>query len=79
MSYYPGFPAVIVRHYRDDLVRKALDTHIPAFVETMLAARVKLTQTYGELRRERVSAGQRVEASRAAFDEFANSPIGGVV
>jgi hypothetical protein len=79
MSYYPGFPAVIVRHYRDDLVRKALDTHIPAFVETMLAARVKLTQAYGELRRERVSAGQRVEASRAAFDEFMNSPIGGVV
>ena len=31
------------------------------------------------IRRERVSAGQRVEASRAAFDEFVNSPIGGVV
>jgi hypothetical protein len=33
----------------------------------------------GELRRERIIAAQRTEASRAAFDEFMASPIGGVV
>ena len=88
MSYYPGFPSVMCRTHQSDgsdckcrehMTQCALSIHIPAFVETMLAARVKLTQAYGELRRERVSAGQRVEASRAAFDEFMGSPIGGVV
>ena len=79
MSYYPGFPAVIIRAEREQKVQDALSIHIPAFVDAMLAARARLTETYGELRRERVSAGQRVEASRAAFDEFVNSPIGGVV
>lgn len=78
-SYHPGFPSVIVRSYRDERVQAALSTHIPAFVEIMLAARVKLTQMYGELRRERVTAQQRVEESRAAFDEFMDSKIGGVV
>jgi hypothetical protein len=79
MSYYPGFPAVIVATKPDERVQKAMDVHIPAFIETMLAARIKLTQAYGELRRERVTAQQRVEASRAAFDEFMDSKIGGVV
>jgi len=79
MSYYPGFPAVIVRAMRDGKVQDALSQHIPAFVETMLRCREKLTQTYGELRRERVQVEQRVEASRAAFDEFMSSPIGGAV
>lgn len=79
VSYYPGFPAVIVRTYRDELVQKALNTHVPAFVDTMLAARAALTQRYGELRRERVTAEQRTVASHAAFDEFMSSGIGGAV
>ena len=79
MSYYPGFPAVIVRHYRDEVVQKALSLHIPAFVETMMRCRERLTQTYGELRRERVTSTQVLEAKRAAFDAFMDSPIGGVV
>ncbi len=79
VSYYPGFPSVIVRTYRDDPVQWALQTHIPAFVEAMLKARESLVQRYGELRRERLTAGQQVEASRAAFDEFIGSPIGGAV
>jgi hypothetical protein len=78
MSYSPGFPAVIVRSYRDDRVQRALDVHLPAFVETMLAARVALTERYGELRRERLRPDP-VEASRAAFDEFMGSQLGGVV
>jgi hypothetical protein len=78
-SYYPGFPSVIVRAPADERVHKALAQHLPAFVDTMLACRVKLTQAYGELRRERITAAQRVEASRAAFDEFMESPIGGNV
>jgi hypothetical protein len=78
-SYHPGFPSVIVRSYRDEKVQAALSMHIPAFVATMLSARIKLTQAYGELRRERVTAQQRDEASRAAFDEFMESKIGGVV
>lgn len=79
MSYSPGFPAVIVRVLPDERAQKALTVHVPAFVEIMLRCREKLTQMYGELRRERVTAQQRVEASRAAFDEFIASPIGGVV
>lgn len=79
MSYYPGFPAVIVSMAPEDRVQAALAQHVPAFVQTMLACREKLTAMYGELRRERVTAEQRTEASRAAFDEFVDSPIGGVV
>ena len=79
MSYSPGFPAVIVRVLPDERAQKALTVHVPAFVEIMLRCREKLTQMYGELRRERVTAQQRVEASRAAFDEFMESPIGGNV
>jgi len=75
MSYYPGFPAVIIRVKREDRVHVALSQHIPAFVETMLRCREKLTQMYGELRRERITAEQRAEASRAAFDEFMGSPV----
>lgn len=78
-SYYPGFPSVIVRAQRDENVIAAFEKHIPAFVETMLACREKLTQMYGELRRERVQAQEKVEASRAAFDAFMGSDIGGVV
>jgi hypothetical protein len=74
MSYYPGFPAVLVRALPDERVQAALSQHIPAFVQTMLAAREKLTQMYGELRRERVTAEQRVEANRAAFDSFIGGP-----
>lgn len=79
MSYFPGFPAVIVRQGRSEAVQAALAQHVPAFVQTMLAARAALTERYGELRRERLTAQQRVEESRAAFDEFMGSPIGGVV
>ena len=75
MSYYPGFPAVIQRRTREDAVHQALGAHIPAFVETMLRCREKLTEMYGELRRERLTEEQKVEASRAAFDEFMSSPI----
>lgn len=70
MSYYPGFPAVIYRTHLREKVGEAFDTHIPAFVETMLKCREKLTEMYGELRRERASAQQAVEESRRAFDEF---------
>ncbi len=73
LSYFPGLPAVVVRSYRDDRVQAALSLHVPAFVQTMLACRVKLTEMYGELRRERVTAQQATEASRAAFDDFVNS------
>lgn len=79
VSYYPAFPSVVVRTYRDEIVQAALSKYVPAFVEMLLAARVKLTQAYGELRRERVSAAQHTEASRAAFDSFMNSGVGGVV
>lgn len=78
-SFFPGLPSVVCRAYRREATQKAMDLHIPAFVETMLRCREQLTQTYGELRRERVTAAQRVEASRAAFDEFMESPIGGNV
>ena len=74
MSYSPGFPAVIVRVLPDERAQKALTVHVPAFVEIMLRCRETLTQMYGELRRERVTAQQRVEASRAAFDEFIEGP-----
>lgn len=79
MSYSPGFPAVIVKSYRDERVQKALDMHLPAFVDTMLTARAALVERYGTLQRERVSAAARVEQSRSAFDEFMGSPLGGVV
>lgn len=79
MSYSPGFPAVIVRSYRDEVVQKALSTHLLAFVETMVKAREELTARYGELRRQRPTVKQRVDENRAAFDEFIGSPIGGVV
>jgi YqaJ-like viral recombinase domain len=79
MSYHPGFPTVIIRQKAEMKVFAALSTHLPAFIDTMLKCRELLTQTYGELRRERVTAQQRVEESRAAFDEFMESPIGGVV
>jgi hypothetical protein len=78
-SYSPGFPSVIVRVLPDERVQKALAQHVPAFVETMLKCREVLTERYGELRRERVRAEQRLEASRAAFDAFMDSQIGGVV
>lgn len=77
-SYSPGFPSVIVRVAHDERIHKALTLHIPAFVEAMLRCREKLTQMYGELRRERIRAEQQVEASRAAFDAFVDGP-GGVV
>jgi hypothetical protein len=70
---------VIVRVLPDERVQKALAQHVPAFVATMLRCRAALTERYGELRRERVRAEQRLEASRAAFDAFMDSPIGGVV
>lgn len=79
MSYYPGFPAVIVPLKPEEKVFAAFETHIPAFVRMMLLAQVSLLQRYGELRRERLIAAQRTEASREAFDEFMGSPIGGVV
>jgi hypothetical protein len=79
MSYYPGFPAVIVRTHLREKVKDALALHIPAFVQAMLKCRERLTQEYGELRRERVTAQQRTEASHAAFDEFMSSGIGGAV
>ena len=75
-SYYPGFPSVIVRVQRDDKVIEALEKHVPAFVQTMLACRDKLTAMYGELRRERLRPDP-VEASRAAFDDYMESGIGG--
>lgn len=56
MSYYPGFPAVIERRFQREKVQEALALHIPAFVQTMLDCRRKLTEAYGELRRERVTA-----------------------
>jgi hypothetical protein len=74
-SYSPGFPSVIVRVQREQAVQDALAKYVPAFVESMLRARELLTERYGELRRERVTAEQRVEASRAAFDEFMESPL----
>jgi len=77
MSYYPGFPAVIFRVQPEERVFAAFDTHIPAFVHGMLKCRELLTYQYGELRRERVSSAERLEASRAAFDAFMASPIGG--
>lgn len=79
VSYYPGFPAVIVRTYRDELVQRALSTHVPAFVATMQSCQVALVQRYGELRRERTTAEQRTAASHAAFAEFMESGIGGAV
>ena len=79
MSYYPGFPAVIVPTMPAELPQHALSVHIPAFVETMMRCREKLTQAYGELRRERVTSAQVLEAKRAAFDAFMDSPVGGVV
>ena len=78
-TYSPGFPGVIVRVLPDERVQKALAQHVPAFVETMLNCREVLTERYGELRRERIRAEQKVEASRAAFDAFMDSPAGGVV
>jgi YqaJ-like recombinase protein len=79
MSYYPGFPAVIVPLKPEEKVFAALSQHIPAFVDTMLKCRERLTQEYGELRRERVTAEQRTAASHAAFEEFMGSGIGGAV
>ena len=70
MSYYPGFPSVIVRQQVDTKVSLALSTHIPAFVDTMLQCREKLTQAYGELRRPRVTEAQKVAVSNDAFDAF---------
>ena len=78
LSYFPGLPAVCVRSYRDKRVQDALSLHVPAFVETMLACREKLTAMYGELRRERLRVDP-VEASRAAFDAFMSDGLGGVV
>lgn len=76
-SYFPGLPSVIYRVYKREATQKALDIHIPAFVETMLRCRERLTQEYGELRRERVSAASRLAENHAAFDIFINSGIGG--
>lgn len=81
-SYYPGFPSVVVRVQRDEKVIAALALHIPVFVATMLECRAKLRREYGELRRERlgeIEAAENLEASRAAFDAFLGSKIGGVV
>jgi hypothetical protein len=74
MSYHPGFPAVIVRQKADDKVFNAISDNLTVFLDTLLKCREKLTHTYGELRRERVTARQRVEESRAAFDEFIQGP-----
>ena len=79
MSYYPGFPAVIVPLKPEEKVFAALELHVPAFVRTMLLAQVSLQQEYGELRRERVTAAQRTAASCAAFDSFMESGVGGAV
>jgi hypothetical protein len=78
-SYYPGFPAVLLRAQRDEKVIAALEKHVSSFAQVMLAARAKLTEMYGELRRERITAEQVTEGSRAAFDAFMDSPIGGTV
>jgi len=81
-SYFPGFPSVLIRVYRDERVQAALAQHIPAFVAAMLAARAKLTEMYGELRRERIGvakAGENLDARRAAFDQWMDSAVGGVV
>ena len=79
VSFYPGFPLVVVRSNVDTKASLALSTHIPAFVETMLKCREALTREYGELRRERVTAAQRLAENHAAFDAFMESPIGGNV
>jgi len=81
-SYYPGFPSVIVRVYREQKVQDALSIHIPTFVADMLGVRVKLLAQYGELRRERIGvakAAEILESRRAAHDEWMDSPVGGVV
>ena len=78
-SYYPGLPSVIVRAHRNEEFIKDLSACVRSFVDVLLGAREKLTQAYGELRRERVTSAQVLEAKRAAFDEFMDSPIGGVV
>jgi hypothetical protein len=82
MSYYPGFPAVIVPLKPEEKVFAALSIHIPTFVADMLGARVKLLARYGELRRERIGvakAAEILESRRAAHDEWMDSPVGGVV
>ena len=81
-SYYPGFPSVIARVQRDEKVIAALVQHVTSFVETMLKCRERLTQTYGELRRERIgaqAAAENLESRRAAFDDWMESKIGGAV
>jgi len=81
-SYYPGFPSVIVRVYREQKVQDALSIHIPTFVADMLGARVILLAQYGELRRERIGvakAAEILESRRGAHDEWMDSPVGGVV
>lgn len=76
-SYCPGFPSVIVRVSAEDKAQTSIGTHVAKFVETMLKCRERLTQEYGELRRERVSAASRLAENHAAFDIFINSGIGG--
>ena len=47
MAYHPEMPPVIVRCKRDDIYIKTLSTALSAFVDTLLAARVKLETLYG--------------------------------
>lgn len=78
-SYCPPFPSVIVRAVRDQRVIDAIARHVPAFIATMLKARAALTATYGDLRCERIMAAAAIEQSRASFDKFMDSEVGGVV
>ena len=78
-SYYPGLPSVIVCAQRNEEFIKDLSTCVRSFVEVMQKARETLAQRYGEFRRRRVTSEQVLEAKRAAFDAFMDSPIGGVV
>ncbi len=48
VSYHPEMPPVIVRCKRDDVYIKTLSTALAAFVDTLLAARVKLETLYGK-------------------------------
>ena len=47
VSYHPEMPPVIVRCKRDDAYIKTLSTALSEFVDTLLAARVKLETLYG--------------------------------
>ena len=42
MSYHPGLPEFLVRVEPDEKYQKALDAHVPAFIEELLAGRERL-------------------------------------